>query len=210
MTRLERDHDDAGLRLERLAAPRAEPARDGSPPDERELARILDTATTVPDHGSLQPWRFAVVTGPGRQRLADALAEGLQMTRGTDLPESAVTKMRNKAFAAPCTVVLIASPRSDSNVPVWEQVSSASCTGYAIVLAATALGFGAVWKSAAVLDTQPVRALFGLSEEERLLGWINIGTPSDRGKRRTGSVDLGALVTVIADDEHPFDPSPAT
>ena len=101
----------------------------------------------------------------GKERLADALAEGLHLTRGADLPESAVAKMRNKAFAAPCTVVLIASPHPESNVPVWEQVASASCTGYAVVLAAVALGFGAVWKSAAVLDTQPVRSLFGLSED---------------------------------------------
>ena len=63
--------------------------------------------------------------------------------------------MRGKAFAAPCAVMLIASPRLESNVPEWEQVASASCTGYAVVLGATALGLGAVWKSAAVLDTEP-------------------------------------------------------
>lgn len=209
MTWLEHEPADAGLRIERLAAPRAEPARDGLPPDDRALAQILDTATTVPDHGNLQPWRFAVVTGPGKQRLADALAEGLHLTRGADLPESAVTKMRSKAFAAPCTVVLIASPHSESNVPVWEQVASASCTGYTVVLAAITLGFGAVWKSAAVLDTQPVRSLFGLSEEERLLGWVNIGTPNPRSKRPALAADLRTLVTVIDDGERPFDPSPA-
>jgi nitroreductase len=207
VTRLERDPADAGLRIEHLAAQRAEPARDGSPPDDRALAQILDTATTVPDHGNLRPWRFAVVTGPGKQRLADALAEGLHLTRGADLPEAQVAKMRNKAFAAPCTVVLIASPHPDSNVPVWEQVASASCTGYAVVLAAIALGFGAVWKSAAVLDTPPVRSLFGLSEEERLLGWVNIGTPDHHAKRPVVPADLSALVTVIDDDQRPFDPS---
>ena len=68
-------------------------------------------------------------------------------------------------------------------MPVWEQVASASCTGYAIVLAAVALGFGAVWKSAAVLDTEPVRTLFGLSEHERLLGWVNIGSPGAPGRK---------------------------
>ena len=207
---MERDNAEAGLRIEGLAAPRAEPARDGLPPDDRALAQILDTATTVPDHGNLQPWRFAVVTGPGKQKLADALAEGLHLTRGADLPESAVTKMRGKAFAAPCTVVLIASPHPESNVPVWEQVASASCTGYAVVLAAVALGFGAVWKSAAVLDTQPLRSLFALSVDERLLGWVNIGTPDTRSKRPAAPVDLSALVTVIDGDQRPFEASPAS
>ena len=182
---MEREPADGGLRIERLAAPGPNRHLTARLRDDRALAQILGAATTVPDHGNLRPWRFAVVTGPGKQRLADALAEGLHLTRGPDLPEAAVAKMRNKAFAAPCTVVLIGRHRhAESNVPVWEQVASASCTGYAMVLAAIALGFGAVWKSAAVLDTQPVRSLFGLTEEERLLGWVNIGTPSARARDR--------------------------
>ncbi len=195
-----------GLRIEALAAPRAEPARDGSPPDDQALARILETATTVPDHGGLQPWRFAVLRGPGRDRLGDALVAGLHLVRGPDVPEAAVSKMRGKAFAAPCTVAVIASPDPSSNVPVWEQVASASCTGYAIVLAAVALGFGAVWKSAAVLDTEPVRNLFGLSEHEQTLGWVNIGSPGAPGRkaRPTERAGLSELVTVIDGDRHPW------
>ena len=198
-----------GLRIDGLSAPRAEPDRDGSPPDDRALAQILETATTVPDHGGLQPWRFAVVRGAGRDRLGDALVDGLHALRGTDLPEAAVAKMRGKAFAAPCSVAVIASPDPSSNVPVWEQVSSASCTGYAIVLAAVALGLGAVWKSAAVLESEPVRTLFGLTEHEQLLGWVNLGTPGvpARKARSTERAGLSQLVTVIDTDDHPW---PAT
>jgi nitroreductase len=190
-----------------LAAPRAEPARDGLPPDMHSLAQILETATTVPDHGGLRPWRFAVLVGEGRDRFGEALVAGLHEQRGTDLPDSVVDKMRGKAHAAPCAVVLIASPHLESNVPEWEQVASASCTGYAMVLAATALGLGAVWKSAAVLETGPVRSLFGLADQERLLGWVNLGSPGDLS-RKSGSEadgsDLDELVTVIGADDRPF------
>jgi nitroreductase len=187
--------------LDRLSARRPEPARDGQPPDEETLARILSVATTVPDHGGLRPWRFAVVSGPGRDRWGEALVAGLHHQRGDDLPEAAVAKMRGKAFAAPSAVVLIASPDPSSNVPVWEQVVSASCTGYAVVLAAVGLGLGAVWKSAAVLDTPPVRDLFGLGPDEQLLGWVNLGSPGEftRKAERAEPVDLGSLVTVIGD-----------
>ena len=115
--------------------------------------------------------------------------------------------MRGKAYAAPCAVVLIASPRLESNVPEWEQVASASCTGYAMVLAATALGLGAVWKSAAVLEATPVRALFGLAEHERLLGWVNLGSPGELGRKKESDPDMagiGELVTVIDRDSRPF------
>jgi nitroreductase len=188
---------------DRLAAPRPEPARDGIPPDRASLDQILETATTVPDHGGLRPWRFAVIAGNGRHRFGEALVAGLHQLRGPDVPEAATVKMRGKAFAAPCAVAVIASPDPDSNVPVWEQVASASCTGYAIVLAATGLGYGAVWKSAPVLDTDPVRSLFDLTEPEQLLGWINLGSPAAGTKRKSEpeATGLDGLVTVIGGAE---------
>jgi nitroreductase len=199
---------DAGRRpLERLTARRAEPLREGEAPDDETLALILRAATTVPDHGGLRPWRFTVMRGPGQDRFADALEEGLRELRGPDQPEAAVAKMRGKAHAAPCAVALIASPQPESNVPVWEQVASASCTGYAMVLAAAELGFGAVWKSAAVVGTRPLRSLFRLTDDERLLGWINLGPPAPPGRRRPSDeepVDLGPLVTMVGTDDHPF------
>jgi nitroreductase len=194
--------------IEELGAPRAEPAREGTPPSADDLRRILETATTVPDHGGLRPWRFAVVTESGRQQLGDALVAGLHELRGSDLPAAMVEKMRKKAYAAPCTVAVIASPDPGSNVPVWEQVASASCTGYALVLGAVALGFGAVWKSAAVLETPPVRRLFDLGDDEDLLGWVNIGSPAPMKERRAGrgfeAVDLDELVTVLGDGPDPL------
>ena len=203
------DDRSAALMLEEMAAPRAEPTRDGLAPDDQSLARILQVATTVPDHGGLRPWRFAVIAGAGRDRFGQALVDSLHDERGPDLPEAMVAKMRGKAFAAPCAVVLIASPQPGSNVPEWEQVASASCTGYAVVLAAVALGFGAVWKSAAVLGAAPVRALFGLSDHEQLLGWVNLGTPGELGRKKesdsTASV-LEGLVTMVDSDNRPFHP----
>ncbi len=189
-----------GLSLEALAAPRVEPAPDGTPPDQQTVTRILEVATTVPDHGGLRPWRFVVVRGGGRERFAEALEAGLLELRGPDIPEGARAKMRGKAFAAPCAAVLIASPRPGSNVPEWEQVVSASCTGYAVVLGASALGLGAVWKSAAVLDTGPVRSLFGLADHERLLGWVNLGSPGTPSRKKGPGAqgpDLVPPVTVI-------------
>ncbi len=178
----------------RLGARRPEPLPDGEPPTGVDLTTILRTAVTVPDHGDLTPWRFAVCTGAGRDRFARALVAGLYEVRGVDLPEAVVTKMASKARAAPCSVMVIASPDPASNVEVWEQVASAACTGYAMVLAATGLGYGAVWKSAAVIGTGPVRELFGCTADESLLGWINLGRPAPLGRKSTSgrgrNVDL--------------------
>ncbi len=173
--------------VERLSAVRPEPDPEGVAPTADDLDLILSTATTVPDHGDLRPWRFAVSSGAGRARFAEALVAGLHELRGTDLPDVVVAKMRAKAYAAPCAVLLVASPDPTSNVEVWEQVVSASCTGYSVVLAATGLGYGAVWKSAAVLGTEPVRRLVGLTGDESLLGWVNVGTPAPLGRKKRGA-----------------------
>ena len=72
----------------------------------------------------------------------------------------------------------------------------------------SALGLGAIWKSAPVLHTAPVRELFGVGPDERLLGWVNLGT-AGRGAREPdgrGAVDLGTLVTVLdGAGQHPLD-----
>jgi nitroreductase len=105
-------------------------------------------------------------------------------------------------------VVVIASPKPSPKVPEWEQVVSASCTGYALVLAAHALGVGAVWKSAHVLDGAALQAAFGLTEGERVLGWINLGAPVHEVDRRPMSeVELPSVVSVLHGngDRVPFD-----
>ena len=188
-----------------LSANRAVPDRNGTAPDNDQLAAILKVASTVPDHGALRPWRFAVVRGEGRQRFGDALVAGLVGERGAELPDSVITKMRQKAFAAPALVMLIASPQVGSNVPVWEQVAAASCTGYAVVLAATGLGLGAIWKSAPVLHTEPVRRLFGAQPDEQLLGWVNLGSPSERTSDRRETVPAAPVVVIDDRGEHPLE-----
>lgn len=191
-----------------LVADRSIPDRAGEPPDVTLLSTILSVATTVPDHGGLRPWRFVVIQGHGRDAFGDALVAGLFAERGAGLPEAVVTKMRSKAFAAPCQIMLVAAPVEGSNVPVWEQVASASCTGYAIVLAATAVGLGAIWKSAQVLHAEPVRKLFGVTGGEQLLGWVNLGKPagpSDRELRLHETIEFSPFVSTLdSDDRRPW------
>jgi nitroreductase len=191
--------EPAGAGYAALTARRAAPAPDGRPPSAERLEAILRAATTVPDHGGLRPWRFVVVSGAAAQeRFGTAIVSGLVEQRGDDVPEAAVAKMRAKATAAPCAIVVVAAPDPGANVAEWEQVASAACTGYALVLAATSLGFGAVWKSASVLETRPVREAFGLAAHERLLGWVNVGEPGAPRRRPPVPVPLDAHVSVLA------------
>jgi nitroreductase len=187
-------HESLRVMHERRSLPNvAEPA-----PTDEQLRAILAAATTVPDHGQLRPWRFVVVAGAARDVFGDALVAAAQEQTEAPLPQSATDKLRGKAYLAPMLVVVIASPKPSPKVPEWEQVASASCTGYALVLAAHALGVGAVWKSAPVLDGSALQAVFGLTEGERVLGWINLGAPVHEVDRRPMSeVELSSVVSVL-------------
>lgn len=146
-------------------------------PDDAELDLLLQAAATAPDHGRLRPWRFVVVDGEARERFADALEDG-GLARDPDLPDGVRQKLRSKAFVAPTLVAVVAAPRP-AKVERWEQVASAACTGYALVLAAHALGFGAMWKSVP-FQTGPLLAdLLDMEPGDELLGWVLVGTPAD-------------------------------
>ena len=156
-------------------------------PDAAQLDAMIRAATTVPDHGSLRPWRFVVVSGNERVHFGDALVAAAR-ERQPDLPSAAVDKMRGKAFVAPTQVVIVSSPHPENKVAVWEQEASAACTGFALVLAAHALGLGAMWKSAPFRSGGELAAVFGLGAVEELLGWVNVGTPPvSATERATGA-----------------------
>lgn len=144
----------------------------GPTPD--EVAKLLKAATTVPDHGRLSPYRFVVVSGASRDMLGECFIKDASC--GGPLEEAKQEKIRRKASAAPCLIFLIFSPKQSTKIPAWEQMCSASCTGYAITLAAHSMGLGAIWKSFKPGIGKNLSSFFSLTQEEQVLGWINIGS----------------------------------
>lgn len=194
----------------------------GPGPDAEELELLLRAASTVPDHGNLRPYRFVVVPEGGQHAFGDALAAAVAESN-PDAPGDKLAKARSKAFLAPCRIVIVASPRGE-RIPVWEQEVTAGCTGYAIALAAHALGLGAIWKTAGVLDGTDLRRVLGLVEGERVLGWVNLGrvegsdgsvqTPGEAAASPPADavrppVDLAAIASVLDHEGRtPYTPTP--
>jgi nitroreductase len=161
-------------------------------PTDEQLDALLHAATTVPDHGGLRPWRFAVVRSAGRGAFGDALAAAAAEAGSPD------GGVRDKAFNAPALIAVIAAPKLDSKIPEWEQTTSAASAGYAITLAAHGLGLGASWRSTEHMDGAALRALLGMSPTDRLLGWVNLGTPvEDAPPSLRERPDLESFVTRV-------------
>ncbi|NIJ94082.1 nitroreductase [Xanthomonas campestris] len=164
--------------LQALDARRSVPSKQlGEPgPDDDTLLRMLASAVRVPDHGKLVPFRFLRISGDARQALGDFLAERTQAADPL-APPAAVEKDRNRFNDAPLVVVVIAALRPGHKVPEQEQLLTAGCVCFALLQAAQAHGFGAQWLTAWMAYDPAVTGYLGLEQNERIAGFIHIGTP---------------------------------
>lgn len=180
--------------LELIMSRRSATTLEAPGPTQEQLGQLLAAAGTVPDHGQLRPFRFAVVEGEGRDTFGRALAASAQ-DLNPGFPEAKLEGIRSKAFRSPTSIVVIASPKP-GKIEKWEQLATAACAGYAIVLAAHAIGVGAVWKSVPFTRGKGLVELFGLNPQEEVLGWIHLGT-STQGSSTRAPFDVSGLTTVI-------------
>ncbi|TCP62365.1 nitroreductase [Rhodovulum bhavnagarense] len=138
------------------------------------LRELLIAAARSPDHGKLEPWRFVVLERAALDRLA-----GLVRVRGAALgKDAAAIDKAAQAFAdSPLAVVVIAVAKPNDKVPPVEQLYSAGAVCLALVNAALASGWGAVWLSGwAVHDRDFVDRGLALGAHEQVAGIIHIGT----------------------------------
>ena len=69
-------------------------------------------------------------------------------------------------------------------VPEQEQLLSAGCSCFALLQAAQALGFGAQWLTGWAAYDPIIAARLGLVADERIVGFIHIGTPREPAPER--------------------------
>ena len=178
-----------------LDARRSVPARQlGEPgPDRPTLIRMLQSAVRVPDHGKLVPFRFLRIAGEARHALGEKLAaRALQLD--PDAPAAAIEKDRARFSFAPVIVAVVARPVPSPKVPEIEQLLSAGSVCFALLQAAQALGFGAVWLTGWAAYDGEIRRLLGVAADEAIVGFIHIGTPKLEAPERERP-DAAALLS---------------
>jgi nitroreductase len=152
-------------------------------PDPAQLQRLLAAASRVPDHGKLVPWRFLLITGDVRLRLGDLLA-ARSFERDPCASPAAIDKDRRRFSFAPLIVTVIGRLTPGHKVPEIEQLLTGGSVCFALLQAAQALGFGAQWLTGWAAYDPVVTARLGLAENERVLGFVHIGTPTDGAPER--------------------------
>jgi nitroreductase len=152
-------------------------------PDGETLQRILTVGARVPDHKKLFPWRFIVFEGEARDAFGSVLAEACRKGE----PDAGATRLEteaNRFLRAPVVIAVISSIVDNPAVPEWEQILSAGAVCQNLLHAAAALGFSAQWITEWYAYDETVRAALGLSPNERVAGFVYIGTAREAPAER--------------------------
>lgn len=147
-------------------------------PSQDELLRMAGAAQRAPDHAGLAPYRFAVVRGAAKQRLAD-LFESAALAQGKSAEQA--RRDRERATAPPLLVAVIA--RIDAGHPVATVHEQWIALGGALanfLTAAHALGYGGKMLSGSKVRDPSVVSAF-CRPGETLVGWMVLGTPQGQG-----------------------------
>jgi len=91
---------------------------------------------------------------------------------------------RTRLMRAPTVVAVISRVTPNPAAPEWEQVLSCGAACFNLCLAANALGFGTSWITEWYSYSRTVQAALGLERNERVAGFIYIGTAKEQQSDR--------------------------
>jgi nitroreductase len=137
---------------------------------------LLTAGARTPDHGKLEPWRFIVLEKPALPRVAGLVSRRAEEV-GLDAEKA--EKGRSQFRDSPLCVIVVESQKPSEKIPAIEQTYSAGAACLSLLNAALASGWGANWLSGWVAhDPEFCQLAFGLTADERVAGFIHIGTAS--------------------------------
>ncbi len=148
----------------------------GPAPTQEQRDALFRAALRAPDHAWLRPWRFLVIEHEAQTRLGDLFAQAA-LTDAPGLDGDALERVRKKPGRAPLVIVAICTHRQHAKVPPHEQDMSCAVAVGNMLIAAHALGLGAVWRTGAMASHPVVRHGLGLADNEQITAFLYVGHP---------------------------------
>ena len=158
------------------------------------VEELLECAVSAPNHKLTRPWRFAVLTGAARDRLADLRAahrlKRFDDPAGSEAQASA-EKQRQEALGTPLFIVAMAATSPDA-ITREEDYAATMMALANLMTAARARGLGTYLKTGGIMADPGLIGLAGVPEGFRIVGLVSLGYPAqaDTPRRRTSAVDF--------------------
>jgi nitroreductase len=162
----------------------------------RELVeRIIQAAVLAPNHHKTIPWRFVVLAGRVREELGEVMAASLRARLPDAEGEQArslLEKERHKPLRAPVLIAVAVVPSRAPKVVEIEEVEAGAAGVENMLLAAQALGLGAMWRTGEAAYDPAVKRFLGLLENAHIVSFVYLGYPDlpDLTPRERDAADL--------------------
>ena len=162
-------------------------------PSEEQIKQILKIGSRVPDHKKQVPWRFLTFEKSTRGKFGKILRT-IFAKNNPKTNEKILDFEENRFLRAPLVIAVISTADKDNpKVPEWEQILTAGAVCQNILIASNAMGYASQWLTEWYAYDKVVLKKLNLNPNERIAGFIYIGTASKQPKER-GRPDLANLV----------------
>ncbi len=146
---------------------------------EEELRTLIEAALYAPNHKLTKPWRFTILRGEARARLGAAWST--LSARTTDLQgderDAFLAREAHKPLRAP--VIIVVSTRTvEDPVVAGEDFAATAAAVQNLLLAAHALGLGAMWRTGEMAYRPEINAHLGLEPGDRIVAFVYLGRPA--------------------------------
>jgi len=148
------------------------------------IEKLLAAAVQAPNHYNVRPWRFVVLTGKGREKLGDVMAESFHK-KFPDVPDEALNKERAKPLRSPLLIAVGVDKPTEAKVLEIENICATAAACENLLLAAQGLGLAAQWRTGDPARDPAVKEFLGFEADQLILAFLYIGyadptTPKER------------------------------
>ena len=146
---------------------------------------VIEAAAWAPNHFKTEPWRFVVVSGDARNALGTVLEESMAARLADSNPDGlsaderaeVLAKERRKPLRAPVIIAAAAIPSRLAKVVEEEELAAVAAGVQNMLLAAEAVGLGAMWRTGKPAYDPRVKAFLGLPDTAHIVAFVYLGFP---------------------------------
>ncbi|WP_291722973.1 nitroreductase [Bernardetia sp.] len=148
--------------------------------DDKIVWQLLENVTWSPNHGKLEPWRFFVFADEKREELGDFLINLYKKTTPEqEYKEEKAIKLRKRMSQSSHIVVVVARTNQNPRIPAIEDIEAVACGIQNMQLSAAVYGLASYWGTGALVYADETHTQFGLSENEKIVGFLYLGVPKE-------------------------------
>jgi nitroreductase len=140
------------------------------------IETLLSAAVQAPNHYSVLPWRFVVLTGKSREKMGEVMAAS-QRDRFPELPPEGSDKTRSLPLRAPVVIAVGVEKASDPRVIEIENICAVAAACENILLAAHDQGLAAQWRTGEWARDAKVKEFLGFEADQNILAFLYVGYP---------------------------------